>query len=415
MGNNFISGRQPLSVPEASTVTSLRHRNRSLVLRHIIRLRETTRADLARLCDLSGASVTNLVGELITDGLVQEHGSVSSRGGRPIALIGPRPEAAYSIGADVGERGVAVELFDLTMNRVDREFRGGREEESAETIAQDLGDAIAALRERNPQAWTRLLGIGLGLPGLVETDAGGQQTLYAQTLHWPPVSVESLVAADVPVFAENGATTQAKAELWYGAARDVQHSLVALLGRGVGLGVISDGRLTHGYASSASEWGHTKVDRNGRQCRCGGRGCVEAYVGSDAILAAWREAGGVFEGSGWRAIGAFLDAAESDATVAALRDDLVETVAMSLANLVNLTNPQRVIVGGWVGLRLMERLAGPLESAIRAHCLDRPGGQFQLHPSTFGGDAVAIGAAIMPIEAMIAADLTISGRTKIKA
>jgi predicted NBD/HSP70 family sugar kinase len=394
-----------LVVPAASTVTSLRHRNRSLVLRHIIGARETTRAKLVRSCELSVASVTKLVGELITEGLVQENGSVSSRGGRPIALIGPRPEAAYAVGADVGERGVAVELFDLLMNRVDREFRGGRREESAETIAQDLQQAVAALRERNPEAWSRLLGIGLGLPGLVETDTAGRQMLYAQTLHWPPVPVERLVTAEVPVFAENGAKAQARAELWFGAAREVPHSLVALLGRGVGLGVISDGRLTHGYASGAAEWGHTKVERGGRTCRCGGRGCLEAYVGSDAILDAWRAAGGVFDGTGWRAIGAFLNAAESDPTTARLRDEVLDTVAVGLANMVNLTNPQRIIVGGWVGLRLMEHLAEPLERAIRAHSLVRPGAQFELHPSTFGGDAVALGAAIMPVEAMIAADI----------
>src|SRR4051794_36769563 len=115
MSINFVAGRQRLAVPEASTVTSLRHRNRSLVLRHILLARQTTRAKLAQLCDLSSASVTKLVGELIADGLVEEKGSMSSRGGRPIALIGPRPEAAYTVGADVGERGVAVELFDLTM------------------------------------------------------------------------------------------------------------------------------------------------------------------------------------------------------------------------------------------------------------------------------------------------------------
>lgn len=404
MSVSFTSGRQRLVVPEASTVTSLRHRNRSLVLRRIILTRETTRAKLGRVCELSPASVTKLVGELIAEGLVQENGSVSSRGGRPIALIGPRPEAAYSIGADIGERGVAVELFDLTMNRVDREFRGGREEESAETIAHDLRDALAALHDRNPQAWTRLLGVGLGLPGLVETDAGGEQILYAQTLGWPPVPVNSLITTDLPVFAENGAKTQAKAELWFGAAQEVDHCLVALLGRGVGLGVISDGRLTHGYASSAAEWGHTKVQRGGRRCRCGGHGCVEAYAGSDAILSAWKEQGGVFEGTGWRAIGAFLEAAESDTTVAGLRDEVVDTVAVGLANMVNLMNPQRIIVGGWVGLRLMEHLAEPLERAIRAHSLARPGAQFDLRPSTFGGDAVAMGAAIMPVEAMIAAD-----------
>ncbi|MEV4639892.1 ROK family protein [Actinoplanes sp. NPDC049548] len=406
MGVSFTSGRQRLVVPEASTVTSLRHRNRSLVLRHIILARETTRAKLGRLCDLSPASVTKLVGELIAEGLVQENGSVASRGGRPIALIGPRPEAAYSVGADMGERGVAVELFDLTMNRVDREFRGGREQEDAETIAHDLSDAIAALRERNPQAWTRLLGVGVGLPGLVETDADGKQVLYAQSLGWPPVPVERLVTADAPVFAENGAKTQAKAELWFGAAHEVEHCLVALLGRGVGLGVVSDGRLTHGYAGSATEWGHTKVERGGRPCRCGGHGCVEAYAGSDAILTAWRDQGGVFDGTGWRAIGAFLEAAETDPAAARLRDEVIDTLGIGLANMVNLTNPQRIIIGGWVGLRLMERLAEPLEQAIRKHSLLRPGAQFDLRPSTFGGDAVALGAAIMPVEAMIAAETT---------
>jgi predicted NBD/HSP70 family sugar kinase len=404
----FTAGRQPLVVPEASTVTSLRHRNRSLVLRHILRARRTTRAKLVRLCDLSTASVTKLVGELIAEGLVEESGSVSSRGGRPIALIGPRPDAGYAVGADVGERGVAVELFDLTLHRVDREFRGGRAEESAETIAQDLREALAALRGRNSRAWGRLLGIGLGLPGIVETDTAGRQVLYAQKLGWPPVPTERLVTADVPVFAENGAKTQAKAELWFGAAREVEHCLVALLGRGVGLGVISDGRLTHGYASSAAEWGHTKVERNGRPCGCGGRGCVEAYVGSDGILDAWRAAGGVFEGTGWGAIGAFLDAADADPVAARLRDELVDTVGIALANMVNLANPQRIVVGGWVGMRLMERLAPELERAIRAHCLDRPGAQFDLHPPTFGGDGVAMGAALMPVEAMIAAETAVA-------
>jgi predicted NBD/HSP70 family sugar kinase len=398
-------GRQRLVLPEASTVTSLRQRNRSLVLRHIILARETTRATLAQVCDLSTASVTKLVAELIEENVVRETGSISSRGGRPIALIGPNPDAAYSSGADVGERGVAVELFDLTMQRVDREFRGGREEEDPERIAQDLDDAIAALKARNAAAWPRLLGIGLGLPGLVETTHDGRQILYAQSLGWPPVPIEGLVAnRDVPLFAENGAKTQAKAELWYGAAQGVEHCLVALLGRGVGLGVIADGRLTHGFASSAAEWGHAKVERGGRPCRCGARGCLEAYVGSDALLTAWKDAGGVFEGTGWRAIGDLLSAADTDAVAKKLVDETVETLGGALGSMVNLTNPQRIIIGGWVGMRLMERLAVPLEQAIRANALVRPGNQFELLPTTFGGDAVAMGSAIMPVEAMIVAD-----------
>jgi predicted NBD/HSP70 family sugar kinase len=127
-------------------------------------------------------------------------------------------------------------------------------------------------------------------------------------------------------------------------------------------------------------------------------------VGSDAILTAWQREGGVFDGTGWRAIGAFLEAAETDAVAARLRDEVIDVVGVGLANMVNLVNPQRIIIGGWVGLRLMEHLGERLERAIRAHSLARPGTQFDVRPSTFGGDAVALGAAIMPVEAMIAAD-----------
>ncbi|SDU77909.1 ROK family protein [Jiangella alkaliphila] len=394
--------RRASSAPESATVVSLRRTNRAHVLRQIVLAGQTTRATIARDTGLSLASATHLVSELIAEGLVIEAGSKASRGGRPITLIEPRPDGAYFIGADVGERGVAVELFDLTMTRVDREFRGGREPEAPEDIAHDLDDAIEALRERNPRAWRHLVGAGLGLPGIVETEADGRQVLYAQSLAWPPVGIADLVSHDLPVHAENGAKTQAKAEQWFGAARGVDYAVVVLLGRGVGLGIIAGGSLQYGSTSSAAEWGHLKIERNGRRCRCGARGCVEAYVGADAILSAWAAAGGRFEGTGWHALGALLDAAEAgDRAASGVVDDLVDTLGVALGGLVNLANPQRVVVGGWVGLRLMESLAGRIDDAVRANALARPGSQYELLPATFGGDTVAVGAAIMPLETII--------------
>lgn len=385
-----------------ATVGEVRQRNRRQALRSIILSGQTSRAALAKESGLSVASVTNLVTELIAEGLVIEAGSVASRGGRPVTLLAPNPAGAYVLGADVGERGVAVELFDLSMERVDREFRGGSEGESLATIVQDLHEALDALRGRNGDAWNRLTGIGLGLPGIVEWDADGHQVLYAQSLGWPEVAVTELVSHDIAVFAENGAKTLAMAELWDGAARGVDEALVVLLGRGVGLGIVSDGRLAHGLTSSAGEWGHLKIVRNGRTCRCGGRGCVEAYLGADAILDSWREAGGSFEGSGWRAIGELFDAEKTgDPIAVAVVDEVVATLGSALGGLVNLTNPQRVVIGGWVGLRLMESFAERIETAIRAEALHRPGGQFELVACRFGGDTVALGAAMMPLGALM--------------
>ena len=388
--------------PGPATVSDVRQRNRRQALRSIILAGEISRAELARECGLSIGSVTNLATELIAEGLVIEAGVIASRGGRPVTLLAPNPSGAYLLGADVGERGVAVELFDLAMNRVDREFRGGHEGENLQGITTDLQGAIEALRDRNGDAWEHLVGIGLGLPGLVESDAADGQVLYAQSLGWPAVAIADLVPGDIPVYAENGAKTLAMAEMWNGAAKGVDEALVVLLGRGVGLGIVSDGELRHGYASSAGEWGHLKIVRNGKQCRCGGQGCVEAYLGADAILDSWREAGGAFEGSGWRAIGALLDAERAgDPIAVSVVEDVVATLGSALGGLVNLTNPQRVVIGGWVGLRLMETLATRIETATRAESLDRPGSQFEMVPCRFGGDTVALGAAMMPLGALL--------------
>ncbi|MBX3098268.1 MAG: ROK family transcriptional regulator [Salinibacterium sp.] len=395
-----MSGRGVVTTASPATVSEVRQRNRSQALRSVILTGETSRAALARESGLSVASVTNLVSELISEGLIMEAGSVASSGGRPVTLLAPNPAGAYFLGADVGERGVAVELFDLSMTRIDREFRGGREGEKIEAIAADLDEALDALRSRNPAPWERMVGIGLGLPGIVESDADGRQMLYAQSLGWPPIPVVDLVSHDMAVWGENGAKTQAMAELWDGSARGVDEALVVLLGRGVGLAIVSRGELARGLTSSAGEWGHVKIVRNGRLCRCGGRGCVEAYLGADAILETWREAGGTFEGSGWRAIGELLES--SDPLAVAVVDDLVATLGSALGGLVNLTNPERVVIGGWVGLRLMEGFASRIEAATRAEALVRPGGQFSLHACRFGGDTVALGAAMMPLEALIA-------------
>jgi predicted NBD/HSP70 family sugar kinase len=398
-------GRPALSLPEVSTVTTLRQRNRALVLKHVILAQETTRAAIAQESGLSTASAANLVADLIDAGLVEERGSVSSRGGRPITLIGPRADSAITIGADIGERGVAVEMFDLAMNRVDREFRGGAREESPEKISIDLHDALEALRERNADRWPTLLGIGLGLPGLVEVAADGQQVLYAQSLGWPAVPVSSLLDVGIPVLAENGAKMQARAELWFGNARGASHALVALLGRGVGLGVVSRGQVMSGSHSSAGEWGHMVIERGGRPCRCGNLGCVEAYVGADAILGAWGQTGASFEGTGWRAIGELISTAgHGDPAASAIVDDLVDCLGAALGGMVNLTGPERIIIGGWVGLRLMESLSDQIYAAIQKHSLSRPGNQFQLLEASFGGDAVATGSALLPLEALIAAD-----------
>ncbi|MFB2586790.1 ROK family transcriptional regulator [Herbiconiux liukaitaii] len=410
--NGPLPHRAATSPADASTVTSLRQRNRAVVLKHIILSGETTRAEIAAQIGLSAASAANIVVELIDEGLVTERGSKSSRGGRPITIVGPRTDTAVTVGIEVGERGVAAELFDLSMNRIDREFRGGKEAESAEHLAADIAAALDALRSRHPDRWSTLIGVGLGLPGIVETDADGVQTVYAQSLGWDPVAVKQLCAVDaVPVLAENGATLQARAELWFGNAKHAQHAIVAQMGRGVGMGLVINGEIATGSRSSATEWGHTTIKLGGALCRCGNRGCVEAYLGADAILSRWALTGADVPGSGWSALGALIDAQAEDPAARALITEVIDELGAALGSMVNLNNPERVLIGGWVGERLLAAFPDEIDAAITAHALRRPASQYTLMGTRFAGDAVAVGAGLLPLDALITLGWTVSSAT----
>lgn len=403
---------------QTPTSRDLRQNNRAVVLRKIVLDGETTRAGLAASCGLSAATVTNVVGDLMQDGLVRETGLLPSEGGRPMALLGAVPEGAHVIGVDVGENGVTAELFDLRLNRVDRVFRKlATRTVSPERVTSALSDAVAMLRKAHPGPAASLAGIGLGVPGIVDITADGTTTIYAQSLGWDPIVVDQLFRLDdVPVYADNGAKTLAAAESWFGAARGARHAIVALVGRGIGAGVIAGGRVLRGYASSAGEWGHTKVSIDGPACQCGGRGCLEAYVGGEAILRRWivmqeRRGGtqgrrGDLHGTDETRLARLLQvAAAGDSVACEVVSDTVEILGMGLANLVNLFNPERIVVGGWVGLLLHQARRDELKQAIRRHALNRPGEQFRLEACVFGDDAVALGAALLPLDRLIEGDI----------
>lgn len=388
----------------SATVRDLRRQNRATVLRALLRAGESTRATLAQECALSAATLTNVVTDLITEGLVEEVGHIPSDGGRPIARLSPRGDAAYFIGADVGEHGITVELFDLQMRRVDRVFvRIRRRTFGPDAIRTALAQGVTSLRERNVGADPRIVGLGLGLPGVVESTADGRVTVDTQSLGWQPIELSELFSdGSLPVFAENGAKTMAMAEVWLGAAQTAQHCIAALIGRGIGAGFLHDGSLLRGLTGSAGEWGHTKVAMQGRQCRCGGSGCLEAYVGGTSIIERWSETGAQTTSNEEGEMTRLLELAEQgDETAQRIVDETIEILGVGLANLVNLFNPEVIVLGGWVGLALADAKLDDLRDHVRANCLVRPASALRLEVSQLGADAVALGAALLPLEQLV--------------
>ena len=196
--------------------------------------------------------------------------------------------------------------------------------------------------------------------------------VHGQTFGWESVPLERLLRAgtSLPLHIDNGARTMGQAELWFGAGRGAQHVVVCLIGSGVGASIISNGRSYRGSASSAAEWGHTTIQMGGRTCRCGSRGCLEAYVGAEAILDRYgRSLPGDDEES---ALAALIDTAATSAAAAAVLEETALYLGAGIADLINLINPERIILGGWAGLLLGERMLPAIRQAARQHSLRHP-------------------------------------------
>jgi predicted NBD/HSP70 family sugar kinase len=379
------------------TVRDLRRENRSALLWSLYFSQPRSRQELSEATGLSLASVSNVVRELLDEGIVIEAGSVDSDGGRPRVLLRMNPEYGYVIGVDIGETRVRVELFDLVMTeRAKADYRLRPRKHDAgmvtELITQGL-NAVLADSAIDPAA---ILGVGVGVPGIVQQEP--EVLVHAQTYGWDGVPLDRLLRATtgLPLSFENGAKTMGQAELWFGAGRGARHAVVALVGSGVGASLVSGGSTYRGATSSAGEWGHTTIALGGRPCRCGSTGCLEAYVGAEAILERYgRPLPGEDEES---ALAALIDAADRSALASEILDDTADYLGAGIANLINLFNPERIILGGWAGLLLGRKLLPAVQDAARRHALRHPFAAASIELGRLGPEAVALGAATLPVE-----------------
>jgi predicted NBD/HSP70 family sugar kinase len=345
---------------------------------------------------LSPASVSNVVRELLAEGILIEAGSIDSDGGRPRVLLRMNPEYGYVIGIDIGETRVEVELFDVAMTvRATAVYRLDPGERDVGGIVERILAGLDAVLADSGVPAAAVLGVGVGVPGIVQE--GPEVLVHCQAYGWDAVPLERLLRAgtDLPLRFENCAKTLGQAELWFGAGRGAQHAVVALIGSGVGAALISGGSTYRGATSSAGEWGHTRVMVGGRTCRCGSAGCLEAYVGAEAILERYgQQASGDDEES---ALAALIDAAGTSAFAAEILDETTQYLGAGLANLINLFNPERIVLGGWAGLLLGQRLS-TIRDAVRGHSLRQPFTAASIVLGQLGPEAVTLGAATLPME-----------------
>jgi predicted NBD/HSP70 family sugar kinase len=404
------------SASHTTTVRDLRRSNRSRALWRIFLDGPLTRQEIGTDAGLSPATVSNLVADLLAEGVIAEVGLEDSNGGRPRGLLQVNQDYGYVIGVDVGESAFLVELFDLGLTLRARHLS------ATDMAVLDPQDAVThvagGIRSVIAQAGIEegsILGVGVAVPGLVTRTE--HAVVYGQSVGWDAVPVEAMLRdmISLPIFVDNGAKTLGQAEKWFGAARGTDDAIIVLLGLGLGACIVSNGEVYRGATSSAGELGHTTVAVGGRGCRCGAAGCLEAYVGAAAIAARYAElSGGSAQcrpggtnpqnpppGDLEEVVAALIDSRDRDPVSAKVLDEVVTYLGAGIANLVNLFNPERVVVGGWLGRALSDPLLPAIREAAKSNALRLPYSGVQIVKAELGQDAVALGGATLPIARLL--------------
>lgn len=374
----------------------LRLHNRTLIL-SALRRGPLSRADLARQLGLALPTVSRLVDELRNEGLVEEEGRRQSTGGRRAVTLRLRAEAGYVLGAEVGRTGIRIVLTDLAgqvRTRAQRD-KGRSHDEDIASLAEL---AEAALRETGVDR-RQLLGIGIGVPGPL--DGEGETVLEPPNLQgWSFVPVRRLLRErfGVPVRVENDANAAAYGE-FVCMAPDARNLVYVMADAGVGAGLIVEGQLYRGRGG-AGEIGHCPVQLGGPRCACGSRGCVEAIASTGAMVAAARRLrarGGPSSLGKDPAAVTFSDLLASEAagdTVArAVLARGGRALGAGLATLANLLDPELVVLGGEASHSPAYRAAAEAELRRRRF----GSGEVRVRVSELGGDAVALGAAVLAL------------------
>lgn len=346
--------------PRSGSGTFIRDLNRSAILAFIWQRGPIARVDIAKALVLSPATVTVLTRDLVEEGLVREVAQAPSTGGRPAILLGLVAEAAHALGVKISSHrltAVRVSLDGEPIQLADRPF-----DASAPDAVDRLVDELA-LMATSGGGQSRLLGIGLGVPGIVDPRRGG--TVESPILGWRalPLAARVQERLQLPVLVDNDVNTLAVSERLYGRGRAAEHSITVTIGRGVGLGIVIGGEIYRGGLGGAGEFGHVRVLENGPSCYCGGRGCLESLVADAALTAAGHEAGILDEGDGVDRLRELADGGSAEAREIYARAGRI--LGRAVAGLVNVLSPQLVLVSG-EGTQAWSHLEAAFEEALRA-------------------------------------------------
>lgn len=367
--------------------------NHSIILNTIKTVGPIDRAQVARLTGLSPATVTGITSDLIELGLVFEKAQGESRGGRPPIMLAINPQGGYVVGIKLMEDHALGALTDLEATVLAKDSISLADTSSTTAIAT-MAELVERLLAASDLPRQKLIGVGIGLAGIVNFETGVLR--QSPFFGWRDLPLRDLlqVQIKVPVYIDNDVNTLTLAEQWFGVGQGVEDFLTLTVGRGIGLGIVANGRFYRGAGGGAGEFGHILVNPNGPVCTCGKTGCLESYVGYPGLLLAAQTA--FEEGKIKEEVVSISDlVARAEAGEAAIQQILAqagELIGRSVANLINIFDPQLIIIGG-EGVRLGPWLFDAMQGALQRYASPYLLVDCVVRVEPWGDDAWARGAA----------------------
>lgn len=371
--------------------SDIKTNNKKRIINLLSKERELTKLEVSRKLDISIPTVTTIIGELKDEGIVEEAGMATSTGGRKPVIIRFLPDSRYSIGIDLQRNVVRAVLTNLDLKIVDERSQELTIINEAQVLSV-MKSITRDLIDSHPEVESRLLGIGISLPGIVDE----KQLMLKVATNYRLKNMPFKDLQDyysLPVFLENEANAGALAESKLGAARDLKSLIYVSITEGIGGGIFINNDMYRGSDRRAGEIGHMCIAKNGRQCNCGRKGCFETYASSSALLKDYNKRASKPE----KNIGELMKRFKKGEAIAVqVIEEYIDNLAEGIQNLIFIFNPDYIVIGGDIS-QYSNIFSSGLSERIFGNNEFYKEGDVTILFSNLKEDSNILGAALLPV------------------
>lgn len=393
-----------------------RRYNASAIFANVFHNGPITQREISRTAGLSFVTVTSVVSGLEKKGIIQRSDESSTNGGRPAALYKCNPAYRYVIGIEARKDELSFIVSDLeghvlSQSTASFDKKIGKEG-FLDLLLRGVKDQIGNFKGKE----SKFLGIGIGAAGLVNPK-DGSVAILSHLSNWGDIPLKQVLEDKfgLKVYVHNLAAAAVLGESWYGLGRGKTNFLFLSVTDGVGGGIVINGQLYTGTSGTAGEFGHITVDDHGPVCTCGNVGCLETFTSIPAIIQSARKSIAEGVSSAIKEIaGGDLDsitfstlveaAKREDKLAYKLFTDVGRYLGEGIVSLVNLLNPEMIVIGGDI-VQAGDLILDPVNDVLKRQALEVPRKSVEIVFSGLGKGASALGSVVPLIEEFVASPL----------